>query len=158
MQVIANANDRRGTLSVSWLNTTELAKHWAAHVSGSTHAGLRAREEDWRVARTIFICDDAARAEAIVKAEDSPCRAYYSEIAQENAAHGDVDTLLDDCVLFGTLQTVLDRLTDIAAASGPFGTLTLVDHAWADTELAKQSMGSLAAATAPIMQRNRATN
>lgn len=154
-QVRANIIQCRASLSVSWLSKTELAQHWSANVKGSTHAGLRTRAEDWRVARTIFVCDDSARAEAAVKSSDSPCRAYYRKLAKVGADDADIDALIDACVLYGTLGTVLDAIQDIAAASGPFGTLTLVDHAWSDTELAEQSIASLACAIAPVFQRTR---
>ncbi|MEP5009980.1 hypothetical protein, partial [Roseobacter sp.] len=157
-QVAINARARQTTLSVSWLNKTELARHWAAHVSGSTHAGLRARPESWRVARTIVVCADAARAEYAVKSEDSPCRAYYAKMAAPGADRVTVDALIDDCVLYGTLQSVLDQLQDISTASGPFGTLTLVDHAWPDSELATESLVALASAIAPVMRRNCVAN
>lgn len=152
-QVAANARRRRATLSVSWLNTSDLARHWAAHVSGSTHAGFRARPEEWRIARTIMICGDVARAEAAIKSEDSPCRAYYRKVAQPGT---DLDALMDDCVLYGSLDTVLDGLRDILATTGPFGTLTLVDHAWPDEALAQQSLAALTSALAPINLRSRA--
>ena len=54
----------RAPLSVSWSDTDMLARHWAAHVTGCTHAGRCARPQDWRVARTVIVDPDAARAEA----------------------------------------------------------------------------------------------
>lgn len=154
-QVKANAYQNHSSLSASWLTKEQLARHWAAHVTGSTHAGLRARPQDWRVARTIIICDDPARAEAAVKSGDSPCRDYYSKITKTDPNSAQVDRLIDACVLHGTLQSVLDELQEIVALSGPFGTLALVDHAWADEELAANSLASLASAVAPIFGRNR---
>lgn len=156
-QVMANAERQQATLSVSWLNQTELARHWAALVAGSTHAGHRARPEDWRVARTIVVSSDAERAEAAIKSDNSPCRAYYAKMAGSDATPSEVDTLLERCVLFGSLNSVLEELHEIAISSGPFGTLTLIDHAWPDEELAQQSVISLAGAIAPVTQRNRIT-
>ena len=151
-QVTTNVLLHQATFSVSWLNKSDLARHWAAHVSGSTHAGLRARPEAWRVARTILVCNDTARAEAAVKSEDGPCRAYYRKMAEPGT---DLDSLLDDCVLYGSLDTVQDRLREILDATGPFGTLTLVDHAWHDENLAQQSLVSLTSALAPMKLRSR---
>ena len=37
----------RAPLSVSWSDTDMLARHWAAHVTGCTHAGRCARPQDW---------------------------------------------------------------------------------------------------------------
>jgi len=157
-QVAANARARRATLSVSWLNKSDLALHWAAQVTGSTHAGVRARPDNWRIARTIMVCEDEARAEAAVMSDDSPCRSYYSKMTGLDASSAEVDALIADCVLYGSLQTVLDGVHDIAATATPFGTLTLVDHVWPDADLARQSMASLASALAPISLCNRASN
>lgn len=154
-QVKSNVIQGHASLSVSWLSNTQLARHWAAHVTASTHAGLRARSEDWRVARTILICEDPARAEAAVKSNESPCRTYYSNFAEVGSSTAQIDALIDDCVLYGTLQSVLGSLRDITADSGPFGTLTLVDHAWPDAQLAQQSIALLASEIAPLVQHNR---
>ena len=48
----------RAPLSVSWSDTDMLARHWAAHVTGCTHAGRCARPQDWRVARTVIVDPD----------------------------------------------------------------------------------------------------
>lgn len=153
-QIKSNVLQGHSSLSVSWLSNTQLARHWAGQVTASTHAGLRARNEDWRVARTIYICDDPAKAEAAVKSDESPCRAYYTERADAGASSAQIDALIDDCVLYGTLQSVLASLCDIAECSGPFGTLTLVDHEWPDAQLAQRSMALLASEIAPYVQHN----
>ena len=155
-QVKTNSAQRYASLSASWLRKSQLAEHWAAHVTGSTHAGLRARPEDWHVARTILINDNPAHAEAAIKSDDSPCRKYYSKMANLKSSDPQVDALIDECVLYGTLQSVLDALDDIVAATGPFGTLTLVDHVWPDAELAARSISSLASAIAPMSRLSRA--
>ena len=154
-QVIENIQQSCASLSVSWLAKENLARHWAAHVKGCTYAGKRACPTDWHVARTILICDDPARAEVAVKANDSPCRAYYSKVAQVPPNSPQVDAMMDACVLHGTVQTVLNELDKIVASSGPFGTLTLVDHEWPDEALAITSMAALANAYAPRLKPKR---
>jgi hypothetical protein len=91
-------------LSVSWLDTDTLARHWSAYVAGCTHASRIARPADWRVARTIMVCHDGARAEAAVKDSQSPCRAYYRNLLPCSADDSAVDALIDACVLYGTRQ------------------------------------------------------
>ena len=154
-QVRANIQQSNATLSVSWLGEDQLSRHWAAHVQASTHARKRACPSDWHVARTIVICDDPQRAEAAVKSPDSPCRAYYAQMAQAGASAAEVDALLDACVLWGNLNTVLDALDDLVVSSGPFGTLTLVDHAWPDDTLATDTIATLASAFAPMQDQKR---
>lgn len=130
----------RAPLSVSWSDTDMLARHWAAHVTGCTHAGRCARPQDWRVARTVIVDPDAARAEATAKHADSPCRAYYRASLGENASDTEVDAQIDACVLYGTPATVLARLHEMTQVSASFGTLTFVDHDWPDVARARQSM------------------
>lgn len=139
-------------LSVSWLDSDMLARHWAAHVTGCTHAARCARRQDWRVARTIVVDDDPARAEATAKAPDSPCRAYYRGTLSPHADDATVDALIDDCVLYGTQILVAARLQEMTEASGGFGTLTFVDHAWANAALARRSLILFSDAVSQIHQ------
>lgn len=131
-------------MSVSWLGADALARHWAACVTGSTHAARRARPEDWRIARTVVLHPDAARAEALAKHPDSPCRAYYRAHAAIGADDAAVDAVIDGCVLYGTPAMVRERICEIVDVSVRFGTLALIDHDWPDAGVARQSMALLA--------------
>lgn len=150
-QIATNARNQELSLSVSWLNQTDLARHWAAHVAGSTHSGQRARPENWSVARTVLICDNPAHARAAVRAKDGPCYSYYSKLAKPGS---DVDAMMDDWVLYGTIEMVLSQLDALVTAAGPFGGLTVVDHGWADQEMAENSLSALASAFAPAVRRS----
>ena len=151
-QVISNAHQQLPTLSVSWLDRTTLAQHWAAHVTACTHKGQRAQPENWKIARTIIACDDPARAEAAVFAAQSPCRAYYTKAARSVGL--DVEAMMNACVIHGTLDRVLDELQILKETCGPFGTLTLVDHAWPDQEMAQHSIAALGSALVPPPKRS----
>lgn len=140
------------SLSASWLDVDGLARHWAAYVTGCTHAARRARPQDWRVARTVLLHSDPARAEAAAKDPDSPCRAYYRDHAPAGADDVAIDALIDDCVLYGTPQRVLERLNDMIQASAAFGTLAMLDHDWPDPSWARQSMTLFAGAVLPTYQ------
>lgn len=136
----------RAPLSVSWLDTDTLARHWAAHVTGCTHAARCARRQDWRVARTVIVNDDPARAEAAAKDANSPCRAYYRKTLAPGADDAAIDAHIDACVLYGTAPKVMAQLAEMAEASATFGTLTFVDHAWPDAAMACRSMTLFAGA------------
>lgn len=136
----ARSAEGHAPFSVSWLDGDMLARHWAAHVTGSTHAGRCARASDWRVARSVIVDPDAPRAEALAKADDSPCRAYYRQILPRSADAAAVDSLIDACVLYGTAADVLARIDALTEVSARFGTLTLIDHAWPDAARARRSM------------------
>lgn len=154
-QVISNAHENLPTLSVSWLNPTALAQHWAAHVTACTHKGRRVQPEHWRIARTIIVSDDPTKTSAAVFGSQSPCRAYYGKVAR--SAGLEVEALMKECVIHGTLAEVLADLQILKETCGPFGTLTLVDHAWPDHEMARLSMASLATALCPTQKRSWAS-
>lgn len=140
-------------LSVSWVGTDMLARHWAAHVTGCTHVARCARSQNWRIARTVIANDDPVRAEALAKDPNSPCRAYYRARAPQGADDAAIDALIDDCVLYGTPATILDRLAHLMAATAAFGTLTLIDHDWPAPALARQSIALFAGA---VLSTNQA--
>lgn len=126
-------------LSACWQDADTLAQHWAAHVTGCTHGARCARRSDWRIARTVVVDDDPARAEAMVKAPDSPCRAYFAAHLPR-ADDATLEARLDACVLYGTAPQVMAQLGALHDALDGFGTLAFVDHAWADAARARRSM------------------
>lgn len=142
---MVRAHSRLGgvTMSVSWLNNEQIARHWQAKVIGNTHAGLPAKPKDWRIARSILVCADAAQAEDAVMASDSPCRQYYHRIAP-HLSDAELDLLLDQTVIRGTVGQVAQQLRAFKAKVGDFGTLCLVDHCWPDTAMARRSIALLA--------------
>ncbi len=150
-EVRRNSALGQAPLSASWLPACQVAPHWTNHVIGSTHAGLRARVEDWRVARSVLICQDSHLAEATVKAHGSPCRRYFESIAP-TLSEAEIEALIDATVLYGTPRQVATALHDIIAITGPFGTLCVVDHAWTDAAMARQSLALLAGAVLPLFQ------
>ena len=56
----------------------------------------------------------------------------------------EVPQALDDCVIAGTADTVLDRLIALTDQLGRFGTLVMVAHDWDDNDLWPASMQRLA--------------
>lgn len=142
--VLAHCVQGYAPLSVSWLDSDALARHWAACVTGCTHAARRARPQDWRVARSVIVHPDPAQAEAMAKHPDSPCRAYYRDHAAIGADDAAIDALIDGCVLYGTATQVLAKLRAITDVSVWFGTLVVIDHDWPDAKSARQSLALLA--------------
>ncbi|PJE37053.1 hypothetical protein CVM52_08845 [Pseudooceanicola lipolyticus] len=149
--VRAQSRQGHAPLSVSWLDADLLARHWAAHVTGSTHAARCARRRDWRVARTVVVDDDPLRAEATVKGPDSPCRAYYRNALPPGASDAAVAALIDACVLYGSQASVMAQLEALAQTAA-FGTLVFVDHPWPDAALARRSMTLFADAVLQLHQ------
>ncbi|QPM90460.1 hypothetical protein [Pseudooceanicola algae] len=132
--------------SVSWVGADMLSRHWSTHVTACTYAARKACPADWRVARTVLIDKDAGLAEAMVKAPDSPCRAYYAALLGPKADDATIEALIDTCVLFGDPNTVTRKLDHLRQLSADFGTLVMIDHGWADAARARTSMALLAEA------------
>jgi hypothetical protein len=137
--VYATSFEGYAPLSASWAEPDALSRHWSAHVMGCTHSARCARRSDWRVARTVYIDDDLARAEAMVKGPNSPCRAYY-QARCPSADDATIDALIESCVLYGPQKHVMARLVELENALSGFGTLTLLDHDWADDARARRSI------------------
>ena len=68
-------------LSANFLLSQHLKSHWANYCKGKAQVGARARVEDWRVARAVFVHDDD-RVAARYGCHDanSPYRFYYAQM------------------------------------------------------------------------------
>ena len=79
--------------------------------------------------------------------------------ADPNASDDSVtlDGVLDELVIWGTPDKVIDDLARFRAQVGPFGTLLYAGKDWVDPALAKRSMVLLAEKVRPALQgRNMA--
>lgn len=140
-------------MSASWLSCEQIACHWQAKVIGNTHAGVPARTKDWRIARSILVCESTEQAEEAVMGTNSPCRDYYRRVAP-HMSNTQIDILLDQTVLRGTPEQVVEQLETFIDNVGEFGTLCLVDHAWPDAAMARRSISLLANLVKPELSHN----
>jgi len=129
--------------------------HWPKYVEGCERAGRPADPANWRVAKSIFVADDAATARRYATDPDSPYRFYYSQLLTKMKRAGraelfkhdrsmsdDAVTLDDVCdrlILYGTPDKVADQLLAFHDEIGDFGTLLYAGHDWADPALARRS-------------------
>lgn len=151
-EVATAATDGFRPVSASWLSQRDVAAHWPALVAGATRGGKWACPSHWRVARSIFICDDQHITEAYVKGPRSPYRKYYEAVLRRTGGDRDLDQLLDDVVISGPASQVADRLCALQALTGDIGTLLYVDHVWADRDLARSSLIQMAEKVMPAVQ------
>ncbi|MSO81179.1 MAG: LLM class flavin-dependent oxidoreductase [Alphaproteobacteria bacterium] len=155
---LAEGSGARGfhLLSADTLPATALAAQRQSHAKGCAAAGKPANPRDWRVARTIFVADDAATARRYGKdGSDSPYRAYHLRAAARLARAGhrdgavDADRLVDAQVIAGTPDEVVEAIAALRAQAGPFGTLVYTGVDWADPSLARRSMTLMAEQVMP---------
>jgi alkanesulfonate monooxygenase SsuD/methylene tetrahydromethanopterin reductase-like flavin-dependent oxidoreductase (luciferase family) len=152
-------------ISANFLLPKWVATHWTKYIEGCARAGKPADPADWRVARSIFVADDLAQAEAYALGPQSPYRFYYRQLVTKLLKGGrgglfkqdltapdstvSLDRALNDLVIWGTPDKVADELRAFRETVGDFGTLLYAGKDWADPALARRSMILLAEKVQP---------
>jgi alkanesulfonate monooxygenase SsuD/methylene tetrahydromethanopterin reductase-like flavin-dependent oxidoreductase (luciferase family) len=153
-------------LSANFLLSKWLPGHWRHYAEGAARAGRVADPADWRIARTVFVADDAATARAYGWEDaNSPYRAYYRqlltklmrskrhEVFKEHRDDPDdaltLDGILGKLCLCGTVDQVVDRILALREEAGDFGELVYANLDWVDGRLARRSMQLLAEEVMP---------
>jgi alkanesulfonate monooxygenase SsuD/methylene tetrahydromethanopterin reductase-like flavin-dependent oxidoreductase (luciferase family) len=153
-------------LSANFLLPHWLSSHWTNYVAGKARAKEIANPADWRVARTIFVADDAKVAKRYGKEDaGSPYRFYWDKLLgnmirakrhivyKRNESEPDsavtLERLLDDLVLCGTVNEVVDQVLALREQAGPFGEIVYAGMDWVDEKLARRSMELMATEVMP---------
>ncbi len=149
-------------LSANFLLPRWVATHWPKYLEGKPGAS----PQDWRIARTVFVADDDAVAQAYGRDDPgSPYRFYYAQMLAKMRklgrlglfkTHRDqpddevtLDSVLDQLVITGTPDAVADQILAFADEVGPFGELVYAGLDWVDPKLARRSMELLAEKVMP---------
>lgn len=152
-------------ISANFLLTQWVKSHWPKYVEGCERIGRKADPANWRVARSVFVADDLDTAREYALGPQSPYRFYYNQLLTKMKKHGranlfkadqkmsddevTLDKVLKDCVIWGTPDKVADELLALREDIGDFGTLLYAGKDWADVELGRNSMISLAEKVLP---------
>ena len=157
-------------VSANFIGEWSVASHWPAYLKGAREAGRDADQSRWRVARSVYVAETDAEAEAFVKTPGGPYDFYYEylctifERADLRAAfvvEKDDDpnelsheALRDNLVLYGSPETVAGRVLALREKAGPFGTLLYAAHDWDDRKAEmKHSMRLMAGEVMPRVNR-----
>ena len=155
-------------LSANFLLPQWVSTHWPNYVQGRESVGASADTSDWRVARTVFVADDAKVAEDYGRANArSPYRYYYSKMLTKMRKIGrlelfkthreqpddevTLDGVLDQLVITGTPESVAEQILAFRESTGDFGELVYAGLDWVDPELARRSMELMADAVMPMV-------
>jgi alkanesulfonate monooxygenase SsuD/methylene tetrahydromethanopterin reductase-like flavin-dependent oxidoreductase (luciferase family) len=154
-------------ISANFLVPVWVKSHWPKYVEGCERAGRPADPANWRVARSIFVADDDAKARAYVTAPNSPYRLYYNNLLAKLKMAGraeafkesretpdDAVTLegvMDKLVIWGSPKKVADELLAFRDQVGDFGTLLYAGKDWLDRDLGRRSMVLLAEKVLPTL-------
>jgi alkanesulfonate monooxygenase SsuD/methylene tetrahydromethanopterin reductase-like flavin-dependent oxidoreductase (luciferase family) len=153
-------------LSANFLLPQWVATHWPNNVQGKEAVGQVADPADWRVARTVFVADQADVAERYGRDdENSPYRFYYSQMLKKMRKLGrlelfktsreqpdeeiTLDHVLDQLVITGTPDSVAEQILAFREQTGPFGELVYAGLDWVDEALARRSMELMAQKVMP---------
>jgi alkanesulfonate monooxygenase SsuD/methylene tetrahydromethanopterin reductase-like flavin-dependent oxidoreductase (luciferase family) len=155
-------------MTANYLHANFVRQHWTAYAEGCKAGGRKADPVDWRVARSIFVATDDKVAARYGKADaDSPYRFYMSQLSaklargkrlgafKREASMPDdavtTDYVLDDIVIAGSVNSVVDQLLAFHAQSGDFGTLLYCGKNWTDPALGRKSMELMAEKVMPAV-------
>lgn len=158
---------QRGYMPVSanFIAGWSLKTHWPTYCAGAAETGQSADPENWHVARSIYVDDTDAAAEAFSKKPGGAIDYYYDYLYQifdrSNykapfvAQAGDDPEKLtpqivrDACVIHGSPETVATKILELREEVGHFGTLLYAAHDWVDKARMKNSMRLMAEEVMP---------
>ena len=142
-----------------------VATHLPKYLEGLEQAGRPVNGSGWRVAKSIFVADDATKARDYAKSPDGPYGFYFRNIMTKLVGNGkpelfraypdqpdDQVTLeqsLDTQVIAGTVNSVVDQILAFREEIGEFGTLLYTGHDWMDPPLDRRSMELMATEVMP---------
>ena len=153
-------------MSANFLLPHWLPSHWANYAAGKSNAGQKADPADWRVARTIFVADDDKTARRYGRDDPaSPYRFYWDKLRgnmmrakrhvifkmnqHEDDSAVTLERLLDQLVLCGTVDSVVQEILALREQVGEFGELVYAGMDWVDPELGRRSMELMATEVMP---------
>jgi alkanesulfonate monooxygenase SsuD/methylene tetrahydromethanopterin reductase-like flavin-dependent oxidoreductase (luciferase family) len=153
-------------LSANFLLSKHLKSHWENYCKGKAEVGVKPDVRDWRVARTIFVADDDKTALSYARtAKGSPYEFYWSQmhykmkrgkrlyVFKSHKEQPDeeitLDYVLDNCVIHGSVNKVVDQLLALRQEIGDFGEIVYAGMDWVDPALAKRSMQLMAEQVMP---------
>jgi alkanesulfonate monooxygenase SsuD/methylene tetrahydromethanopterin reductase-like flavin-dependent oxidoreductase (luciferase family) len=156
-------------ISANFLQPNWVASHFPMYREGCKSVGRTVDAANWRVAKSIFVADDAATAKRYAKSTGGPYGHYFNnlhrklisskraELFKHDRALPDdavtLDYILDTLVIAGTVESVVDQLLAFREKTGAFGTLLYAGHDWADPALARRSMELMATKVLPAANK-----
>ncbi len=153
-------------MSANFLLDHWLPSHWTNYAAGKTAVKQPADRDQWRIARTVFVADDQATAQRYGKDDaNSPYRYYYRQMltkmmlskrhvifkrhADEDDSALTLERVLDDLVLCGTVDQVVDQVLALDELTGGFGELVYAGMDQVDPALSRRSMQLMAEQVMP---------
>jgi alkanesulfonate monooxygenase SsuD/methylene tetrahydromethanopterin reductase-like flavin-dependent oxidoreductase (luciferase family) len=154
-------------ISANFLLPQWVKTHWTKYVEGCARVNRPADPANWRVAKTVFVADDDAKAAAYATGSDGPYYYYYRSLFNKLKRRGalgvfksdpkapddsvSVEQVVDKLVIHGSPSKVADKLAALKEETGEFGTMLYAGVDWKDRELARRSMVLMAEKVVPLV-------
>jgi alkanesulfonate monooxygenase SsuD/methylene tetrahydromethanopterin reductase-like flavin-dependent oxidoreductase (luciferase family) len=163
-----------GPISSAFLTAEGVATHWDMLCKGAAEAGRAPEAAQWRVARTIHVAASDAEAQDRVLSAQSSYRHYFAYFREILGGLGrlvalkarpdmrddevTVENILESRLIYGSPQTVLDKLVALRDKAGPFGSLLVTGVDWTGPNEAweRESMRRLAEEVMPRLSQHAA--
>lgn len=143
-------------ISANFLMPAWVKSHWPNYAEGCKRGGRAVDAANWRVAKSVFVADDAATAKAYATDPNSPYVYYYRSLFTKLKKNGRIELfktrrdqpddevtlemVCDKLIIHGTPDSVADQLLAFQDEVGTFGTLLYAGKDWKDRELGRRSM------------------
>lgn len=156
-------------VSANFAPESTVVSHWEKYAEGCEAAGRPASGDDWGVARNIIVAESDAQAEDwLLDPEGSNyyyfkylwdvlVRADYTAVMkpEPNMADEDVtiDAIIKASVIYGSSETVAEKIIDLRERSGPFGQLLMasMDMSGVNRDRELESMRRFAEEVLPVV-------
>ena len=152
-------------ISANFLMPVWVKSHWPKYVEGCQRIGRAADPANWRVAKSVFVADNASTAKAYATDPNGPYVYYYRSLFTKLKKSGRIElfkthreqpddevtleSICDRLIIHGTPDSVADQLLAFQDEVGAFGTLLYAGKDWMDRELGRRSMILMAESVMP---------
>ncbi|HET8631173.1 MAG TPA: LLM class flavin-dependent oxidoreductase [Thermomicrobiales bacterium] len=154
-------------MSINYVTPATLKAHWETYAASAAQAGRAADRAIWRVSREVYIGEtpERARRDVLDGVLGRDWREYFLPLLRKNnmmigpkldpAMPDEAVTpeyLCEHIWIVGDVDEVTDKLRDLYATVGGFGTLLVIGHEWEPEGPWRRSMELLATEVAPRLR------
>jgi alkanesulfonate monooxygenase SsuD/methylene tetrahydromethanopterin reductase-like flavin-dependent oxidoreductase (luciferase family) len=161
-----------GIISANIIPVYSVASHWATYSKACAERGVTPNGDSWRVSRNVMVAASDREAEDRVFGEKGSNRYFFTYIRdvlnrvgilpilkprpEMSDAETTPESILTECVLYGSPATVLDKLVAFRERVGPFGTLLMsgIDWAGPNEDWEREAMRLLAQEVMPRFRQH----
>jgi alkanesulfonate monooxygenase SsuD/methylene tetrahydromethanopterin reductase-like flavin-dependent oxidoreductase (luciferase family) len=143
-------------ISANFLMPAWVKSHWPKYAEGCERGGRTLDAKNWRVAKSVFVAEDASIAKAYATDSDGPYVNYYRSLFTKLKRNGRIELfktrrdqpddevtlemVCEKLIIYGTPDSVADQLLAFEDEVGKFGTLLYAGKDWKDPQLGRESM------------------